>query len=144
MLPVKCTEYKLYSRTSCKRTTSGPEKKCPLKRGVHLREVKNVFFLYVVGTMPKCLPTGGVRLQEVSVSGGSTVILNVSFFLFFRFLLAISLSAVRQVAVTKADQAPTLRAIIPYLEASNNQEYLVQRLSGLLLTIKKKLQVIVK
>ena len=23
--------------------------------------------------MPKCLPTGGVRLQEVSVSGGSTV-----------------------------------------------------------------------
>lgn len=44
---------------------------------------------------------------------------------------AISLSAVRQVAVTKADQAPTLRAIIPYLEASNNQEYLVQRLSGL-------------
>ena len=43
---------------------------------------------------------------------------------------AISLSAVRQVAVTKADQAPTLQAIIPYLEASNNQEYLVQRLSG--------------
>ena len=24
--------------------------------------------------MPKCPPTGGVRLQEVSVSGGSTVI----------------------------------------------------------------------
>ena len=23
--------------------------------------------------MPKCPPTGGVRLQEVSVSGGSTV-----------------------------------------------------------------------
>ena len=44
---------------------------------------------------------------------------------------AISLSAVRQVAVSKADQAPTLRAIIPYLEASNNQEYLIQRLSGL-------------
>ncbi|KAL9960685.1 hypothetical protein ACROYT_G034171 [Oculina patagonica] len=43
----------------------------------------------------------------------------------------ISLSAVRQVAVSKADQAPTLRSIIPYLEASNNQEYLVQRLSEL-------------
>ncbi|XP_058950289.2 transmembrane protein 209-like isoform X2 [Pocillopora verrucosa] len=43
----------------------------------------------------------------------------------------ISLSAARQVAVTKADQAPTLRAIIPYLEASNNQEYLVKRLSEL-------------
>ena len=28
----------------------------------------------MAGTMPKCLPTGGVRLQEVSVSGGSTVI----------------------------------------------------------------------
>lgn len=41
----------------------------------------------------------------------------------------ISLSAARQVAVTKADQVPTLRSIIPYLEASNNQEYLVQRLS---------------
>ena len=25
--------------------------------------------------MPKCLPTGGVSLQEVSVSGGSTVLL---------------------------------------------------------------------
>ncbi|XP_073229325.1 transmembrane protein 209-like [Porites lutea] len=43
----------------------------------------------------------------------------------------ISLSAVRQVAVTKADQVPTLPSIIPYLEASNNQEYLVQRLSEL-------------
>ena len=33
-----------YSRTSCKRTPSGPEK-CLLKRGVHLREVKNVVFV---------------------------------------------------------------------------------------------------
>ena len=32
-----------------------------------------MLYLYVVGTMPKCPPTGGVRLQEVSVSGGSTV-----------------------------------------------------------------------
>ena len=31
-------------------------------------------YLYVAGTMHKCLPTGGVRLQEVSVSGGLTVI----------------------------------------------------------------------
>lgn len=45
----------------------------------------------------------------------------------------------RQVAVTKADQAPTLRSIIPYLEASNNQEYLVQRLSGL---FKKKILIL--
>ena len=30
-------------------------------------------YLYVTGTMLKCLPTGGVRLQEVSISGGSTV-----------------------------------------------------------------------
>ncbi|XP_068760349.1 transmembrane protein 209-like [Montipora capricornis] len=43
----------------------------------------------------------------------------------------ISLSAARQVAVTKADQVPSLQSIIPYLEASNNQEYLVQRLSEL-------------
>ena len=56
-----------------------------------------------------------------------------SFTLCYDFYIhsAISLSAVRQVAVSKADQAPTLRAIIPYLEASNNQEYLIQRLSGL-------------
>ena len=27
--------------------------------------------------MPKCPPTGGVRLQEVSVSGGSTVVLKI-------------------------------------------------------------------
>ena len=33
-----------------------------------------MWYLYVVGTMPKCPPTGGVRLQEVSVSGGSTVL----------------------------------------------------------------------
>ena len=26
--------------------------------------------------MPKCPPTGGVRLQEVSVSGGSTVLMT--------------------------------------------------------------------
>ena len=31
-------------------------------------------YLYVVGTMPKCPPMGGVHLQEVSVSGGSTVL----------------------------------------------------------------------
>ena len=29
--------------------------------------------------MPKCPPTGGVRLQEVSVSGGSTVLNTDSF-----------------------------------------------------------------
>ncbi|XP_001636404.2 transmembrane protein 209 isoform X2 [Nematostella vectensis] len=43
----------------------------------------------------------------------------------------ISLSSLRQVAVTKADQVPQLRAIIPYLEASTNQEYLVQRIREL-------------
>ena len=30
-------------------------------------------YLYVVGTMLKCPPKGGVRVQEVSVSGSSTV-----------------------------------------------------------------------
>ena len=54
----------VFSLQSCKRTPSGPEK------SVRLREVST---LYVAGTMPKCPPTGGVRLQEVSVSGGSTV-----------------------------------------------------------------------
>ena len=62
----------MYSQTSCKRTPSGPEK------SVHLREVSTygwlkMQYMYVVGIMPKCPPTGGVRLQEVSVSGGSTV-----------------------------------------------------------------------
>ena len=32
-----------------------------------------MLYLYVVGTMPKRPPTGGVRLQEVSVSGALTV-----------------------------------------------------------------------
>ena len=41
-------------------------RRCPL---VEVR-----LYLYVVGTMPKCPPTGSVRLQEVSVSGGSTVL----------------------------------------------------------------------
>ena len=48
------------------------QKNCLLKRGVHLREVKNVVFV-CGGTMHKCPPTGGVHLQEVSISGGSTV-----------------------------------------------------------------------
>ncbi|XP_074609702.1 transmembrane protein 209-like isoform X1 [Acropora palmata] len=43
----------------------------------------------------------------------------------------VNLGAGRQVALTKADQVPSLGSIIPYLEASNNQEYLVQRLSEL-------------
>ena len=33
----------------------------------------------MVGTMPKCPPMGGVRLQEVSVCGGLTVMpMNVN------------------------------------------------------------------
>ena len=43
---------------------------------------------------------------------------------------AISLSSLRHVSQAKADQVPFLRVIIPYLEASNNQEYLVQRIRG--------------
>ena len=35
-----------------------------------------MLYLYVAGTMYKCPLTGGFRLQEVSVSGGSTVPLN--------------------------------------------------------------------
>ena len=31
--------------------------------------------------MPKCPPTGGVRLQEVSISGGSTVLQLCAWFL---------------------------------------------------------------
>ena len=40
------------------------------EKSIRLREVST----FLAGTTPKCLPTGGVRLQEVSVSGGSTVI----------------------------------------------------------------------
>ena len=36
--------------------------------------------------MPKCPPTGGVRLQEVSVSGGSTVF--IYFVIFVNFFLS--------------------------------------------------------
>ena len=54
------------SRTSHKRTPLGPEKKCPLKRGVRLWEFKNVVFVCSwghdqVSAYERCLPTGGVR-----------------------------------------------------------------------------------
>ena len=48
--------------------------KCPLERGVRLREVKNVRRLYVAKNITKCPLTRGVRLPEVSVNGGSTVL----------------------------------------------------------------------
>ena len=69
---VRSTIAYTYSRTSCKRTPSGPEKSIRLREVSTYRRLK-CSTLYVVGTMPKCLPMGGVCLQEVSVSGVSTV-----------------------------------------------------------------------
>ena len=63
------------------RRVFGPwgQKKCPLKRGVRLWEVENIVFgMYVVGSMTKFLLTRGVRLREVSGSGGSTIYLELS------------------------------------------------------------------
>ena len=50
-------------------------------------------------------------------------------------LQAISLGSLRQVSISKAEHVPTLAAVLPYLELSNNQEYLVKRINGQLLTI---------
>ncbi|XP_028516709.1 transmembrane protein 209, partial [Exaiptasia diaphana] len=43
----------------------------------------------------------------------------------------VSLSVLRHVSQAKSGQVPFLQVIIPYLEASNNQEYLVQRVREL-------------
>ena len=42
-------------------------------RGVSLHDVKNVLYMYLVGTMTKCLLIGGGCLQKVSFSGDSTI-----------------------------------------------------------------------
>ena len=57
--------------------------RCPLPRGVRFREVSaygrfkiQSFRRETAGTAVCCLLMRGVRLQQVSVSGGSTVVLN--------------------------------------------------------------------
>ena len=53
------------------------QKKCLLKRGVRLEEVKKLMkCLYVAENMTKCPLTRGVRLWEVSISAGLTVFQN--------------------------------------------------------------------
>ena len=47
------------------------------------------------------------------------------------FVIAVSLGTVRLVSKTMAQQVPTLSMIIPYLELSTKQEYLVDRIKGL-------------
>lgn len=43
----------------------------------------------------------------------------------------VSLSTLRQIAVTKGQHLPTLSALLPYLDITSNQEYLVHRLREL-------------
>ena len=66
---LKIDVQEIYSRTSRKRTPSGPEK------SVRLWEVKNE-------NMTKCPLTRDFRLREGSVSGGSTVSYIFFFILF--------------------------------------------------------------
>ena len=42
----------------------------------------------------------------------------------------VSISSLKQVAATKSQYVPTLNKVIPYLEVSTNQEYLVSRIKG--------------
>ncbi len=46
------------------------------------------------------------------------------------FRPALGLGALRQAAQSKLQQVPTLPQVIPYLELSYKQEYLVQRIRG--------------
>ena len=43
-------------------------------------------------------------------------------------VLEVSVSTLRQLALTKAAHVPTLANIIPFLEVSSNQEYVVTRI----------------
>ena len=63
----------LYSRTSRKRTPLGPDK-VAAKVEVSAYERLKMLCLYVAGYMTRCPLRRGVRLREVSVSGGSTVV----------------------------------------------------------------------
>lgn len=45
---------------------------------------------------------------------------------------AVSLGTLRLVSKTMAQQVPTLSMVIPYLELSTKQEYLVDRIKGLI------------
>lgn len=52
-----------------------------------------------------------------------TLICNIGF-------SEVSISTLKQLAVTKSQFVPTLNAVVPFLEVSSNQEYLVHRLRG--------------
>ena len=43
---------------------------------------------------------------------------------------AVSISTLRQVAVDKMEQVPTLGQVMPYLDVTSKQDYVVQRLKG--------------
>lgn len=40
-------------------------------------------------------------------------------------------STLKQLALTKGPYVPTLNAVVPYLDFSSNQEYLVKRIKGI-------------
>jgi purine nucleoside permease len=42
----------------------------------------------------------------------------------------VGVSVLKQLALTKSIHIPTLNALVPYLECSDNQEYLVKRIKG--------------
>lgn len=49
--------------------------------------------------------------------------------------IAVSLGTLRLVSKTMAQQVPTLSMVIPYLELSTKQEYLVDRIKGLMIPL---------
>lgn len=46
------------------------------------------------------------------------------------YLSESSIASLKQVAMLKSSQLPTLNQLIPYLDLSSNQEYVVQRIKG--------------
>ena len=46
------------------------------------------------------------------------------------FVPEMSISQLKQLAVSKSQQIPTLNTLLPFLEVSANQEYLVARVNG--------------
>ena len=49
------------------------------------------------------------------------------------FFAGVSINSLRNVALTKSQHVPSLNSVIPYLDVTTNQEYLINRIEGLYL-----------
>ena len=50
--------------------------------------------------------------------------------MYFLLFAEVGVSTLKQLALTKGAYVPTLNVMVPYLDFSSNQEYLVKRIKG--------------